>query len=92
MWELQAEVQYFGEAKGSFNTQKEPINCTKHFHPEKTALAELALFLPHRINWSKTEFVAFETDFRKRRSIDTFTSRVGHDRNRHFLVITRQPL
>jgi len=65
--------KYFGETKRSFNTRKkEHINYIKHFHPEKSALAKHTLELDHRMNWSKTQIVAFENDFRKRRFIESF--------------------
>jgi len=44
----------------------------KHFHPEKSAFVKQALELEYRINWSKTQIVAFEKDFRKRRFIESF--------------------
>jgi len=52
--------------------KKEHINYIKHFHPEKSALAKHTSELDHRMNWSKTQIVAFETDFRKRRFIESF--------------------
>ena len=59
--------------KRSFNTRKkEHINYIKHFHTEQIALAEQASELEHRMNWSKTQIVAFENDFRKRRFIESF--------------------
>ena len=68
------DQKYFGETKSSFNTRKiEHINYIKHFHPEKSALAKHALELDHRMNWSKTQIVAFENDFRKRRFIELFS-------------------
>ena len=39
MWELQAEVQYFGEAKGSFNTHKKnPLTAQNIFILKKLRL------------------------------------------------------
>jgi len=38
----------------------------KHFNPEKSALAKHAVELERRINWSKTQIVVFENDFRKK--------------------------
>ena len=67
------DQKYFGETKRSFNTRKkEHINYIKHFHPEKSALAKHTLELDHRMNWSKTQIVAFENAFRKRRFIESF--------------------
>ena len=67
------DQRYFGETERSFNTRKkEHINYIKHFHPEKSALAKHTLELDHRMNWSKTQIVAFENDFRKRRFIESF--------------------
>jgi len=60
-----------GETKRTFNTRrKEHINYIKHYHPEKSA--KHTLDLDHRMNWSKTQIVAFENDFRKRRFIESF--------------------
>jgi len=54
------DQKYFGETERSFNTRKkEHINYIKHFHPEKSALAKHTLELDHRMNWSKTQIVAF---------------------------------
>jgi len=59
--------------KRSFNTRKkEHINYIKHFHPEKSAFAKHTLELDHRTNWSKTQIIAFENDFRKRCFIHHF--------------------
>ena len=71
VWWLPPKV--LGETKRTFNTRKkEHINYIKHFHPEKSALAKLTLELDHRMNWSKTQIVAFENDFRKKRFIESF--------------------
>jgi len=67
------DQKYFGETKRLFNTRKkEHNNYIKHFHPEKNALAKHTLELDHRTNWSKTQIVAFENDFRKRHFIESF--------------------
>ena len=67
------DQKYFGKTNRSFNTRKkEHINHIKHFHPEKSALAKHTLELDHRMNWSKTQIVAFENNFRKRRFIESF--------------------
>ena len=75
----------FGEIKKSFNTRKkEHINNIKHFHPEKSAVAKHTLELEHRMNWSKTQIVAFKNDFRKRRFIESFLI------NRHPTSLTKR--
>ena len=67
------DQKYFGETKRTFNTRKkEHFNYIKHFHPEKNAVSKHTLELDPRINWSKTQIVAFENDFRKRRFIESF--------------------
>ena len=38
---------------------------------KKRALAKHGLELEHRMNWSKTQIVAFVNDFRKRRFIES---------------------
>jgi len=69
----ECDQKYFGETKRSSNTRnKDHIKYVKHFYPETTALAKHALELEHRMNWSKTQIVAFENDFRKRRFIESF--------------------
>jgi len=62
----------FVKQKGASTHAQKHISCIKHFHPEKNALAKHALELKHRINWSKTQIVAFENDFRNRRFIESF--------------------
>jgi len=44
----------------------------KTLSPRKSALAKHILELDHRMNWSETQIVAFENDFRKRRFIESF--------------------
>ena len=67
------DQKYFGETKMSFKKRKkEHISYIKHFYPEKSALAAHALELEHRMNWSKTQIVAFENDFRRRRFTESF--------------------
>ena len=71
VWWLRPKVLWKNK-KVIQHTQKEHINCIKHFHPEKSAPAKHTLELDHRMNWSKTQIVVFENDFRKRRFIESF--------------------
>ena len=63
-----------GNCNQKFSTtrRKEHISYIKHFHPEKSALAEHALQWGHGTNCWKTQIVAFETDFRKKCFVESF--------------------
>jgi len=50
--------------------KKERDGFIKIVHPEKRTLAKNVLDSRPRINWSKTQIVEFENDFRKNRFVN----------------------
>ena len=71
---------YIGETKRSFETRKkEHIRDIRNAHSKPanikditTALCKHAINLHHDIDWNNSQILEFETDYRKRRFIESF--------------------
>ena len=75
---LDCDQVYIGETKRSFSTrQKEHKRDVRNaasgiIKDSSTALCKHATFQKHELDWQNSKILDFETDYRKRRFIESF--------------------